>query len=92
MFFEWDPKKAKSNLKKHKVSFEEATTVFKDPFSYTFPDEDHSVDEERFLIIGQSIKGLLLVVAHVDRNYKTRIISARKATLRELKFYEEAKK
>lgn len=87
--FEWDPEKAATNLEKHGVSFEEAATVFRDPLSLTFPDPDHSIREDRYIIIGQSIVGLILIVAHTERGQTLRIISARKATRNEKAFYEE---
>jgi len=80
MRFAWDENKAGRNLIKHGVSFEEATTVFGDPLSDTFPDPDHSLDEERFVIIGASEGGKILVVAHTDDGELVRIISAREAT------------
>ncbi len=89
MEFEWNPVKATLNLKKHGVSFQEAATVFNDPLSTTFPDPDHSIGENRYVIVGVSQLGQLLVVAHTDRGEKVRIISARKATRQERKFYEE---
>jgi uncharacterized DUF497 family protein len=89
MEFEWNPDKAKLNLEKHGISFQEATTVFNDPLSVTFPDPDHSIGENRYVIIGVSQFGQLLVVSHTDRGEKVRIISARKATRQERGFYEE---
>jgi uncharacterized DUF497 family protein len=89
MEFAWNPNKAALNLEKHGVSFQEATTVFNDPLSATFPDSDHSIQESRYIIIGMSGFGQLLVVAHIDRGEKVRIISARKATRQERRFYEE---
>jgi len=89
MEFEWDEEKAKRNLRKHKVSFPEAATVFGDPLSVTFPDPDHSVDEDRFITMGISNRDRVLVVSHTDREDGIRIISARKAVGRERKFYEE---
>ncbi|MEH2216370.1 MAG: BrnT family toxin [Nostoc sp.] len=89
MEFEWNPDKAALNLEKHGISFLEAATVFNDPLSVTFPDPDHSIGESRYIIIGVSRFGQLLVVAHTDRGEKVRIISARKATRQEKKFYEE---
>ncbi|MEM7793177.1 MAG: BrnT family toxin [Cyanobacteria bacterium P01_C01_bin.118] len=89
MEFEGDPIKATANLEKHGVSFQDAATVFKDPLSVTFPDPDHSVGENRYIIIGQSTVGLLLIVAHTERDQKLRIISTRKATRKERTFYEE---
>jgi hypothetical protein len=89
MEFEWNPDKAALNLEKHGVSFQEAATVFNDPLSMTFPDPDHSIGESRYVIIGLSRFGQLLVVAHTDRDAKVRIISARKATRQERRFYEQ---
>jgi len=89
MEFEWNPDKAKLNLEKHGISFQEATTVFNDPLSVTFPDPDHSIGENRYVIIGVSQFGQLLVVSHTERGEKVRIISARKATRQERRFYEE---
>ncbi len=89
MKFEWNPSKAVVNLKKHNISFQEATTVFDDSLSVTFPDSEHSIGESRYVIIGTSGSGQLLVVSHTDRENRTRIISARKATRREKRFYEE---
>jgi uncharacterized DUF497 family protein len=86
---EWDSTKARRNLKKHGVSFEEAATVFTDPLSSTIEDPLHSEDEDRFVIIGQSIRGRILVVVHADRGDKIRIISARVATAHEREQYEE---
>lgn len=91
MEFEWNPNKAALNLEKHGVSFQEAATVFNDPLSVTFPDPDHSVGENRYVIIGISRFGQLLVVAHTDRGEKVRIISARRATRLERRFYEEGR-
>ncbi|MBD2196288.1 MULTISPECIES: BrnT family toxin [Calothrix] len=89
MEFEWNPNKAALNVEKHGVSFQEAATVFNDPLSVTFPDPAHSIGENRYIIIGMSRYRELLVVAHTDRDEKVRIISARKATRQERKFYEE---
>ncbi len=89
MRFDWDKNKAASNLAKHKVSFEEAATVFGDPLSDTFDDPDHSVEERRFLIIGHSEKGKLLFVSHTDDGETVRIISARELTHGERKTYEQ---
>jgi hypothetical protein len=88
--FEWNPDKAKVNLQKHQVDFEEASTIFDDPQFITFLDEEHSADEERYITIGLSNKNRLLIVAHTDRNDHIRIISARKVTKHEEKFYQEA--
>jgi uncharacterized DUF497 family protein len=76
VLFTWDPAKAAANLKKHAVDFREAATVFDDPLSLTFPDEDHSTSEHRFLIIGVSALGRLLVAAHTEQGDTIRIISA----------------
>ena len=89
MKFVWHQTKARTNMKKHLVSFDEAATVFADPLSFVFADLDHSEDEERFLIIGHSETAKILVVSHTDRENKTRIISAREATRKERIFYEE---
>jgi hypothetical protein len=89
MQFEWDARKDLANQPKHAVGFREATTVFGDPFATTFPDTQHSAGEQRFLTIGSSAAGRLLVVAHTERNESIRIISARPATPHERKFYEE---
>jgi len=88
--FEWNPEKARSNLQKHQVDFDEASTIFDDPQFITFLDEEHSADEERYITIGLSHQNRLLMVAHTDRNENIRIISARKATNHEEKFYQEA--
>jgi uncharacterized DUF497 family protein len=88
--FEWDPEKAEKNLKKHEVSFEEASTIFEDPQFISFLDEAHSADEERQITIGLSKKGRLLMAAHTERKKLIRLISARKATKNEEKFYNEA--
>ena len=88
--FEWDEEKAKANLRKHRVSFEEAKTIFNDPFLLTFPDPEHSISEQRYLNIGLSSKGRVLVLIHTERGETIRIISCRKATLSERRAYEEA--
>ena len=88
LIFEWDERKAKQNIRKHGVSFEEAATVFGDQFSITIYDPLHSEDEDRFVILGMSSKNPLLVVVHTERGDKIRIISARKATKKERKQYE----
>ncbi len=88
MRFEWDPKKAKRNLKKHAVSFDEAVTVFYDPLSATFDDSGHSVDEYRYITIGFSSLDRLLVVGHSERGGNLRIINARLATAHERKRHE----
>ena len=89
MRFDWDKNKAASNLARHKVSFEEAATVFGNPLSDTFDDPDHSVEEQRFLIIGHSEKGKLLFVSHTDDGETVRIISAREPTRAEREAYEQ---
>jgi hypothetical protein len=88
--FEWDPHKAARNLDKHKVSFDEAKTVFRDRMLISLVDEEHSIDEERYITIGMSARGRLLLVAHTDRGGQVRIISARKATRKEEHFYAVA--
>lgn len=88
MRFEWDGNKAASNLKKHRVSFDEAVTVFYDPLAATFEDPDHSQDESRLVTVGYSARGRLLVVCHVERGGGARLISARRATPRERKRHE----
>ena len=89
MHFDWDRRKASGNLKKHGVSFEEAETVFSDDLFLIFLDPDHSFDEKRFIIMGESDRRRLLVVAYTERSDSIRIISARKATRKERKVYEE---
>ena len=88
--FEWDPAKAERNLKDHEVSFDEATTDFRDTLSITIADPDHSDSENRFVDIGISHLGRLLVVSYTDRQDRIRIISARLPTRAERKSYEEA--
>jgi uncharacterized protein len=87
--FEWAPNKATQNHRKHGVSFHEAASVFADPLAVTYHDPDHSLSEERFITVGMSRNGRVLIVAHSDRGENIRIISARKTTLRERKHYEE---
>jgi len=87
--FEWDDEKAKANLKKHRVSFDEAATVFTDPFSLTIPDPGHSAGEQRYIDIGSSDKGRVLVVVYTERGSNIRMVSCRKATPSERKRYEE---
>ena len=87
--FEWDAKKAQSNVRKHGITFEEASTAFGDPLSLLMPDPDHSLDEERYLVLGYSSRRRLLVVAFVERPPRTRLISAREATPRERRLYEK---
>ena len=87
--FEWDPNKARANAEKHAVSFGEAATVFGDMLSITYLDPDHSVDESRYITIGMSAFGKLLIIAHADRGDRIRIISARVSTRSERRLYEE---
>ena len=92
--FEWDTGKAKSNVRKHKINFERATTVFRDPNILSIPDEEHSESEERWLTMGLDENGKLLVISHTFKEFdaavcKIRIISARKATKLEETQYEE---
>jgi hypothetical protein len=87
--YEWDEKKARANLKNHKVSFEEGATILDDLFHATIPDTEHSIDEDRYISIGMSVKSRVLVVVHTERGETTRIISCRKATPDERKKYEK---
>jgi uncharacterized protein len=89
MKFDWDENKAASNLSKHGVSFDEAKTVFNDPLYVDFYDPDHSDDEERYLIIGESKQGRLLITSYTERGESIRIISARTVTRSEREAYEE---
>jgi uncharacterized protein len=91
MEFEWDPDKAMGNLRKHKVSFSEAATVFGDFLGVTAADPDHSVDKHRFITVGLSSSGRLLIVSHADRSGRIRIVSARKLNRNERKAYEETR-
>lgn len=86
--FEWDSEKADSNLKKHGVSFDEAATAFADPLSLTIPDPDHSSEEDRFVLMGETYDRRLIVVVFTERGERFRIISARLATRRERRSYE----
>lgn len=91
--FEWDPGKAKSNLRKHKIYFENAATIFKDPLAISIFDQEHSNDEERWITMGIDRNGVLIVVAHTfeeidEGNFILRIISARKATRKEIRQYK----
>ena len=88
MQFEWDPAKAADNATKHGVEFAEAMTVFGDPLEVTIPDPGHSAGEQRFLSMGESTAGRLLVVAYTEREGRLRIVNAREATARERKTYE----
>ena len=89
MQFEWDLKKAKSNLSKHGVSFEEAKTVFNDPLYVDFYDPDHSEEEDRYIIVGESSLKRILLVSYTERKDKIRIISSRQVTKNERQAYEE---
>lgn len=94
LIFEWDHSKAQANVKKHKISFDEAKTIFNDPFLITFLDDDHSLYETRFLSIGMSLKSRILLVVHTEREEHpdtiiVRIISCRKATPSERSVYEK---
>jgi uncharacterized protein len=88
MQFEWNESKAERNLSKHGVSFEEAKTVFEDPLYVDFYDPDHSEDEERYLIVGESNRGRLLIVSYTERGDSIRLISAREVTRTEREAYE----
>jgi uncharacterized protein len=89
MRFEWDPEKARRNVGKHGVSFDEAVTVFYDPLSATFDDPDHSDNEQRYITVGFSSQHRLLVIGHTEREEVVRIISARRSTAHERKKHEE---
>jgi len=89
--FDWDEDKAAANVKKHGISFQEAKTVFGDPFSVTIDDPAHSASEYRFVDIGTSASEMILAVAYAERGQKIRLISCRKATKAERKIYEERK-
>ena len=88
MRFTWDPRKARANLRAHGVSFHEATTIFADGLSMTIPDPDHSWDEERWVTVGVSLSGRLLVVCHTEVDPLIRIITVREATPHERRQYE----
>jgi uncharacterized DUF497 family protein len=87
--FEWDSRKARSNVSKHGVSFDAAATVFGDARSLTIPDPDHSTAEQRQITMGQAFNGQIFVVVYTERGDNIRIISARRASRRERKFYEQ---
>ena len=87
--FEWDARKASTNLRQHRVSFEEAAAAFADPLSLTIADPDHSVGEDRFILLGMSHRNRVLVVVHTERGDNIRIIGARRATKREREQYEQ---
>ena len=90
--YEWDAAKARQNITRHGVSFEEASSVFDDPLLVTYPDTIHSIQEVRYISVGYSKHGKLLLVVHTDRENKVRIVSSRKATRQERKAYEEDKR
>jgi len=90
--FEWDPAKAAANLQKHRVSFEEAVTAFQDPLARLHADPEHSSSENREIFVGHSESGRLLLVAFTEREGRIRVISARAATRRERRAYEESQK
>jgi uncharacterized DUF497 family protein len=92
ILFEWDPEKAQNNFKKHRITFDEASTAFEDSLSFTIHDPLHSSKEERFVLVGLSRQKRLLIVIHTDRGEKIRIISARIATRKERQHYEENEK
>jgi len=92
MEFEWDPQKDQENQSKHNVSFDEASTVFGDPFALTIDDPDHSFEERRFLTTGYSTRQRLIIVAHADRDDRVRLISARDVTAAERNTYEQEPK
>ena len=87
--FEWDVAKAETNRRKHGVTFDEATTAFSDPLAMLSQDPDHSIGEQRYLVLGTSTQGRLLVVAVAERPPRTRLISERRATRKEPRQYEE---
>ena len=87
--FEWDEGKARENLRKHKVEFDEGKSIFNDPFLLTFPDLDNSGNEARYISIGLSDRDRILLLIHTDRHGRIRIISCRKATTRERRYHEE---
>jgi uncharacterized DUF497 family protein len=89
MKFEWDSQKSARNERKHRVTFAEAISVFEDTLSVTYPDVDHSDEEDRFLIVGLTSSGNVLVVSHTFRDETIRVISARRATTKERLFYEK---
>jgi uncharacterized DUF497 family protein len=90
VIYEWDPKKAKANLGRHGVSFDEAASVFLDPLAVTFPDPDHSSEEFREITLGHSARQRVIFLSHTRRGDHTRLISARKATRAERKQYEKS--
>ena len=91
MVYEWDSGKATANLKKHQVAFAEAATVFLDPLAVTYQDPDHSEGEHRYVTVGESSRRRVILVAHLDRGDRIRIISARRATRKEAHEYAETR-
>jgi uncharacterized DUF497 family protein len=91
LIFRWDPRKAKAKFGKHGISFEEASSAFGDPLSFTIEDVDHSDGEIRYILLGETLEHELVIVAHTDRNGEIRIISARLATKQERRSYETGK-
>jgi uncharacterized DUF497 family protein len=89
MKFEWDPKKATANVKKHGVTFQEAATIFGDPLAITFEDPDHFMSENRYITFGLSLQKRLIVVSPIERGDRTRIINARLMDRKERRIYEE---
>lgn len=89
MKFEWDPKKATANVKKHGVTFQEAATIFGDPLAITFDDPDHSMSENRYITFGLSLQKRLIVVSHTERIDRTRVINVRLMDRKERRIYEE---
>jgi uncharacterized DUF497 family protein len=89
MKFEWDPKKATANVKKHGVTFQEAATIFGDPLAITFDDPDHSLSQNRYITFGLSLQKRLIVVSHTESGDRTRIINARLMDRKERRIYEE---
>lgn len=92
LVFEWDKTKEKTNQRKHKVGFEEGKTIFNDPSLFTFLDTERSESEKRYINLGLFTSGRILVLTHTERHGRIRIISCRKATARERKFYEEGER
>jgi uncharacterized DUF497 family protein len=89
--YEWDTRKAAANLRKHRVAFTEAATVFLDPLAVTYQDPDHSETEHRYITVGESTRGGVILVSHLDRRDRIRIISARRATRKEAHEYRETR-
>lgn len=91
MVYEWDARKATGNFRKHRVAFTEAATVFLDPLAVTYQDPDHSETEHRYITVGESTRARIILVSHLDRRDRIRIISARRATRKEAHDYREAR-